>query len=120
MAVVNVSPRKRRSAILSAMLTDLDGALALVIDCLTPGCAGERRVLLRGLAGVYGRDQTVAEALRRMRCIGRGRTAGAAWLVAGPGMVRRARTARLALIGPEAAREWATPFQRNLRRKTHP
>jgi len=50
MASANVSPRKRRSAVLATILADLDGSLALVIDCLIPGCAGERRVLIRDLA----------------------------------------------------------------------
>jgi len=30
----------------------------LVIDCLTEGCPGEHRVLVRDLAGVYGNQQT--------------------------------------------------------------
>jgi hypothetical protein len=41
--------------------------------------------LIRDLAGVYGKQQTLAKALQRMRCIGcQGRT-GAAWLEPGPG-----------------------------------
>lgn len=64
MAAAAISPRKRRSAILATGLADLEG-FAMVVDCLTADCAGARRVLIRDLAGVYGRQQTVAEALRR-------------------------------------------------------
>jgi hypothetical protein len=101
MAAATLTPRRRRTIILATPLAELSGA-ALVIDCLSAGCAGERRVLIRDLAGVYGRQQTLAEALQRMRCTGcQGRT-GAAWLVAGPGEERQRRAVRVALVGPDA------------------
>jgi hypothetical protein len=102
MAAANLTPRRRRSIILATALAELDGA-ALVIDCLTPDCAGERRVLVRDLAGVYGRRQTLAEALQRMRCTSCQGRAGAAWLVAGPGSARQPHEVRVALMGPDAA-----------------
>jgi hypothetical protein len=101
MAAANLTTRRRRTIILATPLAELDGA-ALVIDCLTPGCAGERRVLVRDLAGVYGRQQTLAEALQRMRCTSCQGRAGAAWLVAGPGTERQRRAVRVALVGPDA------------------
>ena len=101
MAAANLTTRRRRTIILATPLAELDGA-ALVIDCLTPDCAGERRVLVRYLAGVYGRQQTLAEALQRMRCTSCQGRAGAAWLVAGPGTERQRRAVRVALVGPDA------------------
>jgi len=80
MAAATLTPRRRRTIMLATPLAELDG-LALAVDCLTEGCAGERRVLIRDLAGVYGRQQTLAEALQRMRCAGcQGRTGAASCL----------------------------------------
>jgi hypothetical protein len=101
MAAASLTPRRRRSIILATPLVELDGA-ALVIDCLTGGCAGERRVLVRDLAAVYGRGQTLAEALQRMRCTGCQGRVGVAWLVAGPGANPRRREVRVAMVGPDA------------------
>lgn len=99
----NITPRRRRSVILATPLAELPDC-ALVLDCLTPGCSGERTVLVRDLAGVYGRQQTLAEALQRFRCQGCGqRPVGAAWLLSAA-IGRRLRVARLALIGSDAVR----------------
>ena len=52
------------------------------------------------LATFYGRDTTVRQVLRRMRCSGAcGRRVGAAWLVTGP--IARVRPRRVPLRGPE-------------------
>jgi hypothetical protein len=53
--------------------------------------------------GFYGRDSTVGQVLRRMRCSGAcGGRVGAAWLVTGPILSARARPRRVALLGSEA------------------
>jgi hypothetical protein len=55
------------------------------------------------LASFYGRDRTVGEVLRRMRCSGGcGGRVVAAWLVTGPVMNMPVRPRRVALLGPEA------------------
>ncbi len=48
MAAANLTPRRRRTIILATPLADLDG-LALAVDFLTAGCAGERRLSVRDL-----------------------------------------------------------------------
>jgi hypothetical protein len=55
------------------------------------------------LASFYGRDRTVGEVLRRMRCSdGCGGRVVGAWLVTRPMMNMRVRPRRVALLGPEA------------------
>ena len=57
------------------------------------------------LATFYGRDSTVGQVLRRMRCSGAcGGRVGAAWLVTGPILSVRVRPRRVALLGPEASK----------------
>ena len=97
----NLSDRRRRSVILASTLAELEG-VALIVDCRQPGCGGERRLLIRDLAGVYGRQQTTAQTLNRMRCQGCRQAPAAAWLAAGPGIQPRGEAVRVPLIGPEA------------------
>lgn len=40
----------------------------LAVDCLNPECRRDRMFAVTELAEFYGRQHTVAEALRRMRC----------------------------------------------------
>ena len=55
------------------------------------------------LATFYGRDTTVGQVLRRMRCSGAcGGRVGAAWLITGPILNARVRPRRAPLWGPEA------------------
>ena len=84
MAAANASARGQRAAILPSPLHELSG-LYLAVDCLAPRCNGERAFAVAELATFYGRDGTVLQALRRMRCSGAcGGRVGAAWLVTGP------------------------------------
>ena len=102
MAAANASARGQRVAILASPLTELTG-FCLAVDCLTPGCAGERTFALTELASFYGEQTTVAEVLRRMRCSGAcGGRVGAAWLATGPVLNMRVRPRRMPLWGPEA------------------
>jgi hypothetical protein len=102
MAAANASARGQRAAILASPLSELTG-FNLVVDCLTPGCGGERTFAVADLASFYGRDRTVGHVLRRMRCSGTcGGRPGAAWLVTGPVLNARVRPRRVALWGPEA------------------
>ena len=78
MAAANASPRGQRVAIFASTLSELSG-FCLVVDCLTPGCGGERTFAMSDLAGIYGVGRTVGDVLRRMRCSGGcGGRAGAA------------------------------------------
>ena len=64
-------------------LHELTG-LYLAVDCRAPGCNGERRFAVAELANFYGKDRTVGEILRRMRCSGAcGGRVEAAWLETG-------------------------------------
>jgi hypothetical protein len=64
---------------------------------------GERAFAVSELATFYGRDTTVGQVLRRMRCSGAcGGLAGAAWLITGPILNARIRPRRVSLCGPEA------------------
>jgi hypothetical protein len=63
----NQSDRQKRSAVLRMTLAELAG-FCLTVDCRTPGCRGERTYSVGDIAGLYGKDLTMAEALRRMRC----------------------------------------------------
>ena len=55
------------------------------------------------LASFYGRDRTIGDVLRRMRCSGGcGGRVVAAWLVTGPVMNMRLTPRRVPLLGPEA------------------
>jgi hypothetical protein len=102
MAAANASARGQRSAILASPLHELTG-FCLAVDCLTSGCSGERSFAVSELASFYGRDRTVGEVLRRMRCSGAcGGRVAAAWLVTGPVLSTRVRTRRVPLLGPEA------------------
>lgn len=40
----------------------------LGVDCLASGCSGERSLAAAELAGFYGHEQTVGQALHWMRC----------------------------------------------------
>ena len=98
----NASARGQRAAIFASPLSELSG-FCLVVDCLTPGCGGERTFAMSDLAGFYGVGRTVGDVLRRMRCSGGcGGRAGAAWLVTGPILNARVRPRRVPLLGPEA------------------
>jgi hypothetical protein len=102
MAAANASARGQRVAILASPLNELTG-FCLAVDCLTPGCAGERSYAIAELAAFYGAATTVGHVLRRMRCSSgcSGRVA-AAWLTTGPILSRRVRPRRVPLTGPEA------------------
>jgi hypothetical protein len=67
MAAANASARGQRAAILASPLHELTG-FYLTADCLTSGCNGARTFAIAELASFYGRDATVGEVLRRMRC----------------------------------------------------
>jgi len=101
MAVANASARGQRSAILASPLHELTG-FCLAVDCLAAGCGGERTFAVAELASFYGREWTVGEVLRRMRCASgcSGRVA-AAWLVTGPVLNMRIRPRRVPLLAPE-------------------
>jgi hypothetical protein len=102
MAAANASARGQRAAILASPLHELTG-FCLAVDCLAPNCGGERTYAVASLAGFYGRDMTVGDVLRRMRCsVGCGGRVGAAWLVTGPVLNQRVRPRRVALLGAEA------------------
>jgi hypothetical protein len=80
MAAANASARGQRAAILASPLHELTG-FYLAVDCLAPRCNGERTFAVAELATFYGRDSTVGQVLRRMRCSGAcGGRVGAAWL----------------------------------------
>ena len=102
MAAANASPRGQRAAILASPLHELTG-FYLAVDCLAPRCDGERTFAVAELATFYGRDSTVGQVLRRMRCSGAcGGRVGAAWRVTGPIRNARVRPRRVPLWGPEA------------------
>jgi hypothetical protein len=102
MAAANASARGQRVAILASPLHGLTGFL-LAVDCLTPGCNGERSFAVAELASFYGQDCTVGQVLRRMRCSGAcGGRVGAAWLLTGPILNARVRRRRVPRRGSEA------------------
>jgi len=102
MAAANASARGQRAAILASPLHELTGFL-LAVDCLALGCDGERTFAIVELASFYGRDCTVGQVLRRMRCSGTcGGRVEAAWLETGPILNARVRPRRVPLLGPEA------------------
>ncbi len=102
MAAANASARGQRVAILASPLVELTG-FCLAVDCLTPGCSGERMFAVTELAGFYSGQTTVGEVLRRMRCSGDcGGRVRAAWLTTGPVLNTRVRPRRVPLWGPEA------------------
>jgi hypothetical protein len=102
MAAANASARGQRVAILASRLAELTG-FCLAVDCLNPGCGGERTFAIEELASFYGAQIVVGEVLRRMRCSGGcGGRVGTAWLVTGPVLNTRVRPRRVALWGPEA------------------
>ena len=102
MAAANASARGQRAAILSSPLHELTG-FHLAVDCLSPGCGGERTFAVAELVRHYRRDTTIGGLLRRMRCSGGcGGRVGAAWLVTGPILSVRERPRRVPLLGPEA------------------
>ena len=80
----SASARGQRAAILASPLHELTG-FCLAVDCLASGCDGERTYAVASLASFYGRDMSVGDVLRRMRCSDdcAGRV-GAAWFVTGP------------------------------------
>jgi hypothetical protein len=90
MAAANASARGQRVAILASPLHELTASY-LAVDCLAPGCNGERSFAVTGLATFHGRDTTIGEVLRRMRRSGAcGGRVGAVWLVTGPILNARA------------------------------
>ena len=102
MAAANASARGQRVAILSSPLSQLTG-FCLSVDCLTPGCRGERAFAIGDLARIYGPSVTVADVLRRMKCgFGCDAAVGAAWLTTGPVLSTHVRPRRVPLRGPEA------------------
>ena len=83
MAAANALARGQRAPILASPLHELTG-FYLAVDCLAPRCNGERTFAVAELASFYGRNSTVKQVLRRMRCSGAcGGRVGAAWLVTG-------------------------------------
>jgi hypothetical protein len=101
MAAANSSARGQRNAILGCPLNELTG-FYLALDCLPPGCGGERIYAVAELGSCHGAPQTVGSALRCMRCgAGCGGRVTAACRVTGPILNRRVRPRRLALLGPE-------------------
>ena len=88
----NQSDRQKRTAILRMTLGELAG-FCLTLDCRTPGCKGERTYAVADIAGMYGHELTMADALRRMRCAC-GSPPAAAWLDTWP-----PRKTRVGLIG---------------------
>ncbi len=83
-------------AILGSALHELAG-FYLSVDCLAPGCNGERSFAVAELASFYGQDRTVGQVLRRMRCSsGCGGRVGAAWLTTGP--IKRPPRKRQAIV----------------------
>jgi hypothetical protein len=79
----NASASGQRAAILASPLHELTG-FYLAVDCLAPRCNGERTFAVAELATFYGRDSTVGQVMRRMRCSGAcGGRIGAACLVTG-------------------------------------
>jgi hypothetical protein len=94
MAAANASARGQRVAILASPLHELAG-FYLAVDCLAPGCNGERTFAIAELASFYGRDCTVGQVLRRMRCSRAcGGRVGVAWLETGPILNARVRPRR--------------------------
>ena len=57
MAAANASARGQRADILASLLHELTGFL-LAVDCLAPGCNGERSFAVAELASFYGHDYT--------------------------------------------------------------
>jgi hypothetical protein len=55
MTAANASARGQRVAILASPLHELTGFL-VPVDCLAPGCNGERRFAVAELASFYGQD----------------------------------------------------------------
>src|SRR6202021_3929127 len=79
MAAANASARGQRAAIFASPLHELTG-FYLAVDCLAPRCNGERTFAVAELATFYGRDSTVGQVLRRMRCSGAcGGRGGGGW-----------------------------------------
>jgi hypothetical protein len=102
MAAANASARGQRAAIVASPLAEL-GGFCLAVDCLAPGCSGERTYTTESLAAFYGDGTTVGDVLRRMRCSGGcGGRVAAAWLVTGPVLNARVRPRRVPLRRPEA------------------
>jgi hypothetical protein len=92
----------QRAVILASPLHELTG-FCLAVDCLAPGCGGERTFAVAELASFYGCDRTVGDVVRRMPCSGRcGGRVVAVWLDTGPLMNFRVRPRRVPLLGPEA------------------
>jgi hypothetical protein len=77
--LLSADTRGQRAAILASPLQELTGFL-LAVDCLAPGCAGERRFAVAELASFYGAASTVT----------------------GPVLNARVRPRRVPLLGPEA------------------
>jgi hypothetical protein len=69
MAAANASARGQRAAIFASPLHELSGFL-LTVDCLGPDCRRQRSFAIAELANFCGRDRTVGQVLRRMRCSG--------------------------------------------------
>lgn len=101
MAAANASARGQRTAILSSPLRELTG-FCLAVNCMTPGCLGERVYSITALAACYDGKQTVSGVMRSMRCACCGKHVATAWLVTGPTLNERVRPRRVALLGPEA------------------
>jgi hypothetical protein len=67
MATANASPRAQRSAIFTSPLYELAG-FCLEVDCWAEGWRRDQMFAVSELASIYGRDRTVSDVLRRMRC----------------------------------------------------
>jgi hypothetical protein len=102
MAAANASARGQRAAIVASPLHDLTG-FYLAVDCLAPGCGGERSYAVadwRASAAAIARSATWCAGCA-VPAAGGGRV-GAAWLETGPILNARVRARRVPLRGPEA------------------
>jgi hypothetical protein len=63
--VPNASPRAQRTGILNSRLGELVD-FNLAVDCMTPGCLGERAYPIAALAQLFGSSITVADVLHRV------------------------------------------------------
>jgi hypothetical protein len=101
MAAANASARTT-VAILSGPLSQFTG-LCLSVDCLTPGCRGERAFAIGDLARIDGPSVTVGDMLGKMKCgFGCDAAVGAAWLTRWSVLSTRVRPRRVPLRGREA------------------
>jgi hypothetical protein len=102
MASANASPRQLRSAALESPLGHFTRH-QLEMDCGSPGCRRARRYAMSDLAGVYGRDTLLSQAVRRLRCQECG-SAPVSVVLLHPIGLRKPVMVRVPLKGPSLAR----------------